>query len=308
MIYLFLLHGVLVGQVTLREEGGAFVYRSEYLSARPPRAGLVSVFKTPLGAVPEEEAHWLWRRPKLGCVDGRDARTGKTGKLCVGRVVEDRVEGTVLGEPFQARYDAQGFLTRLELSDSGAEFERSDTGRGRGEAAGRKAQVDLFAAGFEVIGGGRGALALEPSPGASSRLCSGGTGCSGPPEPPMPWRRAAAEALALSLRKTLKADRGEASCLDVSLEFVREAKAKGAEARLVRGLVVDGGRAYPHAWVELRDEHGAPYALDPTLAIPVSPESHLALDDGDGLLGGADYLRLISGRARVVRRASPPAR
>jgi hypothetical protein len=124
----------------------------------------------------------------------------------------------------------------------------------------------------------------------------------------MPWRRGAAEALALSLRKTLKVDQGEASCLDVSLEFVRQAKAKGGEARLVRGLVVDGGRAYPHAWVELQDEHGVPYALDPTLAIPVTPESHLALDEGDGFSGGADYVKLLSGRARVVRKASPPAR
>jgi hypothetical protein len=97
--------------------------------------------------------------------------------------------------------------------------------------------------------------------GSIESTCPEVTGFRRPPEPPMHWS------------KTLKVEQGEASCLEVSIEFVRQAKANGGDARLLRGLVVDGGRAYPHAWVELRDEHGVPYGLDPTLAIPVTNTS-----------------------------------
>jgi hypothetical protein len=81
-------------------------------------------------------------------------------------------------------------------------------------------------------------------------------------------------------------------CLAHARRFVAQAKAAGHDAELVLGLVVDGGRAYPHAWVRAGGTE-----LDPTLMRPVTAGEYLALDDA-----GQRYLELLEGTRRVVRR------
>jgi hypothetical protein len=67
---------------------------------------------------------------------------------------------------------------------------------------------------------------------------------------------------------------------------------------LVLGLVVEGGRAFPHAWVRRGTD-----ALDPTLgpedAEALARRAYLALPrEAAGLV----YLSLLDGRRRVVLR------
>jgi hypothetical protein len=125
------------------------------------------------------------------------------------------------------------------------------------------AGVDPFGAGFSIEGEGQ-VVRLEP-PGGERLVPVGGV-----------------------------ASRVEGSCLSAARAWVGEHR----EDVVQLGLVVEDGRAWPHAWV--RTKKGA--FLDPTLergAEALSRRKYLALPDREA---GTRYLELASGSRRVVAR------
>ena len=92
------------------------------------------------------------------------------------------------------------------------------------------------------------------------------------------------------------------SCLAHARRFVAKATAEGRCAALVLGLVRDGARAFPHAWVQVPTSNGAVLELDPTSLAEVFPATHvrLCVADESGCIGaGAIYLDLLAGRRHV---------
>ncbi|NOK02066.1 MULTISPECIES: lasso peptide biosynthesis protein [unclassified Myxococcus] len=306
--YVFAWRGVPVGTVTLKLEPGRFTYVSQHLHTRAGKAGArrreqsleVDAQGQVRGSPAVPQALWLWKGvPAVGCVVGREELTGREGPHCVTRVEDRRVEGTLLGTAFQARYGADGRMEALEVGDS------RFTVAAPGERL--RAPPELFADGL-LVEGARGALSLEPPLDVPARL-AGLT----------PWKAAAARALAAEVHAAFPektpggADwsedgEGEAGgCLAHALRFAAGARARGVKVALVHGLlVVDGGPARPHAWVRVALAKGGTLDLDPTSLDEVSPHTHLPIAlaeaQGPALEAGARWLSLLRGAHRVVRR------
>lgn len=259
--YDFFLGGAPAGQVTLTREAGQFTWRSRHDFARGPRTRTFTLSVDSEGRTPEgnlPEGLWLWTRPKRGCVGGVDEVTGRTGPLCAEAERGGAVRGTALGQPFTARYDALGQLKSLELG--AARFERSTRPPPEGE--------EPFARGFPVEGTGP-VVVVEPAAEGVYQLA----------------RLPAA---------TASASGGEGDCLERA--NARVAASQGAK-ELVLGVVLQEGRAWPHAWVRDRKSLEAedPSALGP----PAAGTAYLAFPTGHA---GALYLELLKGSLRVVRR------
>ncbi|AKQ63522.1 hypothetical protein A176_000434 [Myxococcus hansupus] len=307
--YVFSWRGVPVGTVTLTLEPGRFTYLSQHLHTRAGKAGErrreqtleVDAQGRVQGSQAVPQALWLWRGvPPVGCAVGREELTGREGPHCVTTVEDGRVEGTLLGTAFVARYGADGRMASLDVGDSRFTVARP------GERL--RAPPELFADGLPVEGSGpRGALALEPPLPVPARL-----------EGMTPWTAGAARALSAEVHAAFpekgpggadwnEAGEGEAGgCLAHALRFAAKARARGIRVALVHGLlVVDGGPARPHAWVRVALKSGGTLDLDPTSLDPVIPRTHLpvALADSQGpaLEAGARWLSLLQGAHRVVR-------
>jgi hypothetical protein len=312
--FVFAWRGVPVGMVTLKVSPGHFTYVSQHLHTRDGQpgerrrevrlavdgAGRVQEARGPRAPEVVPQALWLWRGPPaLGCVIAREELSGREGPHCVTRVEGPRVEGTLLGSPFRARYGDTGRLEALQVGDSrftaAAPHERL------------RAPPELFAQGLPVEGT-RGPLALEPSLRVPARL-----------ESMTPWEAGAARALSARVHAAFTdkapgaadwtADgEGEAGgCLAHALRFASGARERGVKVALVHGLlVVDGGAARPHAWVRVALARGGTLDLDPTSMDPVRPDTHLALAlvdaQGPALEAGQRWLALLRGAHRVVRR------
>ncbi|MCE9673253.1 lasso peptide biosynthesis protein [Myxococcus stipitatus] len=306
--FVFSWRGVPVGTVTLTRAPGRFTYASRHLHTRAGTHGErrreatleVDDAGRVGGTQVLPQALWLWRGPPaVGCVTAREELSGREGAHCVTGGLAPWVEGTLLGAPFRARYDARGRMEALEVGES--RFTRA------GPGARLRAPPDFFEHGLPVEGE-RGALALEPPLPVAPRL------------PGMtPWTAGAARALAARVHAAFpekgpgEADwreggEGEAGgCLAHALRFAAGARERGVTVALVHGLlVVDGGPARPHAWVRVALEGGGTLELDPTSMDPVRPDTHLplALEDarGPALEAGARWLALLRGEHRVVRR------
>ncbi|MHB8877088.1 MAG: transglutaminase domain-containing protein [Myxococcaceae bacterium] len=287
-LYAFELEGTPVGTVLLSLEASRFSYRSRQLFSR----GEKSVTRSAVlqlderrrirgsGRVPE--SLWLWRRPPPGCVGGKDELTGREGELCADEVAGGKVTGTVFGERFEAEYRGDGELEELRLGHGRfVRIERAD------EVA---SPPDLFGEGFGIEGG-QGVMVLAGDRGPSSRAGRGAQGA-----------RDSALALAREVHDSFSGNPGPGGrCLAYAQRFVARARERGQVAAVVIGLLEDGGRAYPHAWVRVAVAGGAAIEVDPSSLEPVSPRTHLALERG-----GSDLLDLLSGRARVTRRLLPP--
>jgi hypothetical protein len=267
------LDGLPSGEVTLSREGGGYRYRSVHLfgrggkrTAREEQLALDAQGKDGAGRVPE--GLWLWRRPPLGCVDGREELTGRLGPLCAEHHQGANTRGTLLGQPFEAAYDAQGELHTLSLA--GVRFVRRGAQPLRAPPAAEPQRL--------VLPDGPGAPCLVPAP----RLDA---------TPLRPWRLSTARALAEALAAQAPAE----SCLERARAFRARALSLGGDARVVHGLWVTKGRALPHAWVQVRAEDGRLVALDPANAPPAAPGSliPLAVETGPGR-GGA----VAAGEAR----------
>ena len=285
-------------ELTYARGSGRFDYRSVQLFTRgadhhrrEEAASMQVDVQGALASGARPEALWLWRRPAFGCVRGVDELTHRQGQLCVERTQGLVVEGSALGERFRATYDSEDRLWSLRLGS--ARFTRIPQAQALAPAP------DLFSEGFAVEPG-QGALALLPPQPRAAPVALAGS----------PWSVEAARALAAEVHAsfsqarpssadlTPEAEQGAevGSCLAHARRFVRLAQARGRAARVVEGLVVEGGRAYPHAWVWALTEQG-PLSLDPTSLAEVTPSSHLALEPP-----GPAYLSLLSGVARLTRK------
>lgn len=161
------------------------------------------------GSGPQPEVWSLLRRPAKGCRDVLEERTRATESLCVERSAAKEVTGTIAGEAFVAHYDAAGALSDITV------------GAARWVAATRPTTPPLespFGHGLEVP---PGALRLEPAV-AGAR-----------------WLERPPVGTGTSARV------GRARCLVLA----REEAARRPAARVAVGLVIEEGRAYPHAWV-----------------------------------------------------------
>jgi hypothetical protein len=292
--YALILRDVPVGVVELKLEPstGRYVYRSEHFftrgTHRTSRAQTVELRldsqRRVSGLVPE--SLWLWRRPSEGCVEGREEIGSRTGQLCATEVTDTRVRGTMFGESFDATYDAGGTLATLKLGHS--RFVKLE-----GNVA---TPPDLFEEGFAVEGN-EGVLTLVPAVRVK------------PVAPKSSWNSADAQQLAREVHEsfTSKAPGAadfdasgggeEGSCLAHARRFLHRAGKR--DAAIIYGLVLDEGRAFPHAWVRVKLERGGWLDLDPTSMAPVETRTHLAL--GNGEAAGRLYLELLSGERRITR-------
>lgn len=312
-LFVFSWRGLPVGTVHLALSPGAraFTYTSSHLHTREGHVGQVRrEVRVPLGpegrvegrsSVPQ--ALWLWHGPPaLGCVTGREELSGQEGPQCVTAVRGRSVEGRVLGQPFQATYDAQGRMVELVLGDS--RFAEVPPGTPL------RAPPELFADGVPVGGAEGGPLAFSPpwpvethpawltewTPGAARALAER-VHAAFPEKGPgaADWREGGA------------AEEGEAGgCLAHASRYAALAAARGQRVALVHGLlVVDGGPARPHAWVRVGLAGGRTVDLDPTSLDEVLPETHLPLavvePGGASLEAGERWLALLRGEHRVVR-------
>ncbi|OJH42943.1 hypothetical protein [Cystobacter ferrugineus] len=312
--FVFAWKGVPVGLVTLSlsPEARRFTYTSRHLHTRGEHVGQrtreVSVELGAEGAVAGRssvsQALWLWHKPPAsGCVLGREELSGREGPHCVTSLQEDRVEGTLFGQPFSARYDTRGRMVALDVGES--RFTQVPPGTRL------RAPPDLFVDGVPVEGE-RGVLGFEPPWPLARR-----------PAWLTDWREAPARALAREVHAAFpeklpsaadwsETGEGEAGgCLAHASRFAARAAARGQRVALVQGLlVVDGGPARPHAWVRVGLAGGGVLDLDPTSLDPVLPTTHLALavvEPGrPSVEAGERWLALLRGEHRVVR--APAAR
>ncbi len=223
------------------------------------------------GGLPES---WvLWRGPHdPGCVRVRSELEKREGALCVEARRGNAFAGTLHGKRFDALLGADGALFSFRLG-------RMKLSRVDGRVSVRP-PPDLFAEGFAISGGGEGALTLQPPAAApvTRRL--------------RPWTsEAAARALAREVHASFPQKEPSpadfepdeaaqsASCLGHARRFIARAKAQGLDAALVQGLHAQPGeaRAFPHAWVRVRLPDRRLLELDPTLQVPVTQTTHLAL-------------------------------
>ncbi|HEX8539054.1 MAG TPA: transglutaminase domain-containing protein, partial [Cystobacter sp.] len=116
--FVFAWKGVPVGLVTLSlsPEARRFTYTSRHLHTRAGHVGqrtreeavTLGADGAVAGRSSVSQALWLWHKPpSSGCVLGREELSGREGPHCVTLRLEDRVEGTLLGQPFLARYDSR---------------------------------------------------------------------------------------------------------------------------------------------------------------------------------------------------------
>jgi hypothetical protein len=310
--FLFALAGHPAGVVTLSRAGGTYRYRSTHLFAfgegeatreREEVHRVDAEGRTPAGHVPA--GLWLWHRPAPGCVPGLEELDGRTGPLCAGAGPAGAVRGTLRGVPFRAAYAPDGTLAALELPR--ARFTRLPAGAGLPGVGASPALLDALAAGVPLPPG-TAPLAWSPA-------------LPTPPAPAGAWREAGARALARRVAASfpekgfdaadVDASREEVrrgGCLAHALRFARWARGGGG-VQVVHGLVADGGRLLPHAWVRVGLAGGGTLALDPALGVEVTPGSHLALGveaDGEGARLGERWLEVLGGALRPVRREGPP--
>jgi hypothetical protein len=310
--FVFAWRGVPVGTVTLSlaPEAKRFTYTSRHLHSRGGHQG-ERVREATLELGPEgtvagrpsvPQALWLWRRPPpLGCVTGREELSGREGPHCVTAFQGDTAEGTLLGQPFTARYDGRGRMVALEVGE--ARFTEVAPG------VRLRPPPELFARGLPVEGEA-GPLAFAPPWPLASR-----------PSWLTAWREREARALAEAVHAAFpekgpgaadfrEGGEGEAGgCLAHALRFATRAAARGQRVALVHGLlVVDGGPARPHAWVRVGLAGGGLLDLDPTSLDAVTPETHLPLavvePEGASVEAGERWLALLRGEHRVVRQLS----
>lgn len=307
--FVFAWRGVPVGTVRLALDasGRHFTYTSEHLHTRGAHVGaLVREASLELGPGGEvvgagsvPQALWLWRGPPAaGCVRGREELSGREGPQCVTSVRGDTVEGTLLGQPFTARYGPRGRMVELVVGESRFTEVPPDTRL--------RPPPDLFAQGVPVEGRA-GVLAFSPAWPVEAR-----------PAWLTDWRPGPARALAEAVHAAFadkgpgEADfsatgEGEAGgCLAHASRYAALAARRGQRVALVQGLlVVDGGPGRPHAWVRVGLVGGGTLELDPTSLEPVTPETHLALavtePGGPSVEAGERWLALLRGEHRVVR-------
>lgn len=257
-----------VGWVRVDSSEARLRYQSEHVFRRGKAQTKVSfeldgAGRAANGSIPS--ARWLLHQPQEACVSVFDEVTGEKGDGCAQASAGRVTKGTLLREPFTARYDASGLLVDLKLGAT--RFRRI-----RKTPVLRPERADVFARGFPIEGAS-GPLTLSPA-------------VKGTRTPRRPLLAAAEQ----------EVSRG--ACLALAQAQMRKSPGKW---QLVLGLVVDEGRAWPHAW--LKDVvSGAEVdfsAYSDTANQLVPAEDYLAFPSTDA---GRLYVALLAGEHRVVRR------
>ena len=158
---------------------------------------------------PLPEVLALLHRPKLGCRDVLEERKGVLEKLCVERSDPSDVSGTIAGEDFEAHYDDSETLIAITVG-SAKWFEMGTPTA--------PPPVSPFVRGVTVP---PGVLVLDP------------------PVPDARWLARAPEGVGTP------EEVGRVRCL--LLARAEQARRPGSHVSV--GLVIEEGRAYPHAWV-----------------------------------------------------------
>lgn len=202
------------------------------------------------------EVLFLLHPPRAGCHSVLEERRGVPETLCVDASGDQAVTGTLDGTSFEARYE-RGHLAVVRLP--GLLWRRVEGSAPVARGA------SPFARGFVVRPVSGPLRLLPPLPGARVVHQVRGTG-GGAPE-----RR---------------------RCLTVA----RAAVARDPRLELVLGLVVEGGRAFPHAWVRQGPDDEDPSLLADDDALRAE-RWYLALPRGSA---GRAYLELLDGRRAIV--------
>lgn len=184
---------------------------------------------------PLPEVLALLHRPRLGCRDVLEERTRVLEQLCVETSDPSVVRGTIAGEAFEAHYDSAELLFAITVG-SAKWFEM--------DAPTAPPPESPFVRGVAVP---PGALTLDP------------------PVPDARWLTRAPEGVGTPEQV------GRVRCL--VLARAEQARRPGSQVSV--GLVIEGGRAYPHAWVT---EGGR--AFDPSVL------------EGDAILAARRYLEV----------------
>lgn len=206
---------------------------------------------------PQPEVLALLRRPAPGCRDVVEERSGRTEALCVDAGTAAKLTGTLDGASFEAEYDSKGALSRITV------------GAAHWVAASRPTKPppeSPFVRGVTV-------------PPGATRLV--------PPFPGARWLTQAPRGIASEERV------GRARCLVLA----REEQARRPGSRVSVGLVVEGDRAFPHAWIADGET-----ALDPSV-LPEDPvlatRRYLEVPAAQS---GAFFLQLFDGALRLEAR------
>ncbi|GMU62855.1 MAG: hypothetical protein AMXMBFR34_46180 [Myxococcaceae bacterium] len=263
--WLLTVDGVPLAELRVSVDGRAYRYESTRFLEEGPAERLLDFTLDEAGRVdgltPEVLA--LASRPGLGCQQVFEELRRAPEELCVNRREGATDTGQLAGQPYSARYDARGKLATLTLGKARFEARAAPTTLPPPEA-------NPFTRGFPLEGTA-GPAALEPPLGGARRL----------DKPP----RGAGDAESV----------GRVRCLIAARRYV----ASHPKAEVVLGLVLEDGRAWPHAWVrELGVE------VDPSVApgdAVLKARQYLALPPGEA---GRVYLELLDGTRRVRLGAS----
>lgn len=203
---------------------------------------------------PMPEVLALLRRPAPGCRDVLEERSGRTEELCVTAGASTKVSGTLDGTAFEADYELTGALARISV------------GAAHWVAVTRPSRPPLESPFVRGVAVPTGATKLSP------------------PFPGARWLAHAPEGIGAEDRV------GRARCLVLA----REAQARRPGARLSVGLVVEGDRAYPHAWLTEGEAATDPSVLpgDPVL----SSRRYLEVPAAQS---GTFFLQLFDGALRL---------
>jgi hypothetical protein len=302
--FLFELNGVPVGTVELTLDGAEYRYTSTHLFARGrDRKARVRSAAFQLGEGRRDartgvllESLWLWKRPTPGCEIVRSELEARSVRACVFGFSGSRAAGTLGQEAFTAEYEGEELRV---LALGVARFTREDPD----SDIDMPRPPDMFSEGWPIAGA-RGALRLEPTWRQTPRPEKSAS------DRGRRWRSTSdARALAKEIHHTFAEDRG-ATCIDLVRAFAdRAAERHLGHVEVVHGLVAEPGavRAWPHAWVRVRSANG-PLEIDPTLQIPVTSATHLAIarvpfgdesgDAGRAWLALAESPRIYRARER----------
>jgi hypothetical protein len=288
--YLFTLDGLPAGQVTLERsaDGKSFTYRSEHVFGRGPslrsmesRTLVLDEAGRVAGSTATPVSFWLWAQREPTCLEVLDERTGRTGQACSNALSREEQEGIALDEPFHAVY-RDGVLESLDLG--AAHFTRLRMPLALDGATG------LWAKGIPLPGGS-GTVAFDPS-------------LSLPRQPSAPSTRG--RTWAEKLLKDFGVAQKDERCLEASQRLLAWMEERGVHGVLVLGLLLDAGRAWPHAWVRAEGPYEEPVDVDPAWGRLVVPQGYIALqavaEGAHGLEAGQVYLDLVTGKRRLVRR------
>ncbi|MEW6432050.1 MAG: hypothetical protein AB1730_11135 [Myxococcota bacterium] len=266
--YLLTVGGAPMAELRVEVDGRSYRYAStHFLEEGPAERQLAFTLDEAgqvHGLVPEVLA--LARLPAKGCTEVLEEVRRAPERLCIDSVRGRAVTGTLAGKAFSATYDARGALASLTLGAARWDATRTP-------ATAPPPDANPFTRGFPVEGEA-GVAQLVPNLPGVRRL-------STPPE------GGADEATV-----------GRARCLVAA----RQAVTQTPGATLVLGLVVEGGRAWPHAWVRVQGRDVDPSVLPGDTALET--RQYLALPDG---AAGRVYLELLDGTRTVqLTPGAPP--